>query len=151
MSSLRTAYVIPALMLTQRSGNSVSVVPLPGTTHVILTWSPFDVVKMTIDGAGERTRTSDPFITSEVRYQLCHTSIINYKIWWAQVDSNHRPHAYQACALTSWAMGPFIQLVKTTTLIPTTNFVEITINGALSRVPLFWFQRRYLLTLLKSL
>ena len=20
--------------------------------------------------------------------------------WWAQVDSNHRPHAYQACALT---------------------------------------------------
>ena len=25
---------------------------------------------------------------------------------WAQVDSNHRPHAYQACALTGWAMGP---------------------------------------------
>ena len=23
------------------------------------------------------------------------------EIWWAQVDSNHRPHAYQACALTS--------------------------------------------------
>ena len=23
------------------------------------------------------------------------------KIWWAQVDSNHRPHAYQACALTT--------------------------------------------------
>ena len=22
-------------------------------------------------------------------------------LWWAQVDSNHRPHAYQACALTS--------------------------------------------------
>ena len=21
--------------------------------------------------------------------------------WWAQVDSNHRPHAYQACALTA--------------------------------------------------
>ena len=27
-------------------------------------------------------------------------------LWWAQVDSNHRPHAYQACALTSWAMSP---------------------------------------------
>ena len=27
--------------------------------------------------------------------------------WWAQMDSNHRPHAYQACALTSWAMSPF--------------------------------------------
>ena len=27
--------------------------------------------------------------------------------WWAQMDSNHRPHAYQACALTTWAMRPF--------------------------------------------
>ena len=27
-------------------------------------------------------------------------------LWWAQVDSNHRPHAYQACALTTWAMRP---------------------------------------------
>ena len=26
--------------------------------------------------------------------------------WWAQVDSNHRPHDYQSCALASWAMGP---------------------------------------------
>ena len=22
-------------------------------------------------------------------------------LWWAQMDSNHRPHAYQACALTT--------------------------------------------------
>ena len=21
-------------------------------------------------------------------------------VWWAQMESNHRPHAYQACALT---------------------------------------------------
>ena len=27
-------------------------------------------------------------------------------LWWAQVDSNNRPHAYQACALTNWAMSP---------------------------------------------
>ena len=27
-------------------------------------------------------------------------------VWWAQVESNHRPHAYQACALTFWAMSP---------------------------------------------
>ena len=26
--------------------------------------------------------------------------------WWAQMESNHRPHAYQACALTIWAMSP---------------------------------------------
>ena len=24
-----------------------------------------------------------------------------FREWWAQVDSNHRPHAYQACALTT--------------------------------------------------
>ena len=29
-------------------------------------------------------------------------------IWWTWMDSNHRPHAYQACALTSWATGPYI-------------------------------------------
>ena len=29
------------------------------------------------------------------------------ELWWAQMDSNHRPHAYQACALTTWAMRPF--------------------------------------------
>ena len=41
-------------------------------------------------------------------------------VWWAQMDSNHRPHAYQACALTTWAMRPFkflqnwtIQIVRT--------------------------------------
>ena len=27
--------------------------------------------------------------------------------WWAQVDSNHRPRADQARALTTWAMSPF--------------------------------------------
>ena len=29
------------------------------------------------------------------------------RCWWAQVDSNHRPRAYQARALTCWAMSPF--------------------------------------------
>ena len=29
-------------------------------------------------------------------------------IWWEAMDSNHRPHAYQACALTSWASFPKI-------------------------------------------
>ena len=27
--------------------------------------------------------------------------------WWAKMDSNHRPHDYQSCALASWAIGPF--------------------------------------------
>ena len=27
-------------------------------------------------------------------------------VWCVWVDSNHRPHAYQACALTNWAISP---------------------------------------------
>ena len=34
-------------------------------------------------------------------------STLSKRKWWAQVDSNHRPHDYQSCALASWAMGPF--------------------------------------------
>ena len=26
---------------------------------------------------------------------------VSHEVWWAQADSNRRPHAYQACALTS--------------------------------------------------
>ena len=26
--------------------------------------------------------------------------------WWVWVDSNHRPHPYQGCALTNWATDP---------------------------------------------
>ena len=29
-------------------------------------------------------------------------------LWWAWKDLNFRPHAYQACALTTWATGPFL-------------------------------------------
>ena len=38
------------------------------------------------------------------RYML--RTISFYHSRWAWVDSNHRPHAYQACALTGWAIGP---------------------------------------------
>ena len=32
---------------------------------------------------------------------------VKMTLWWAQMESNHRPHAYQACALTIWAMSPY--------------------------------------------
>ena len=35
--------------------------------------------------------------------------------WWAKIDSNHRPHDYQSCALASWAIGPSS---KSNSLIP---------------------------------
>ena len=37
-------------------------------------------------------------------YGLCVSrrfALAAFAAWWAQVDSNHRPHAYQACALTT--------------------------------------------------
>ena len=37
-----------------------------------------------------------------------------YKKWWAKMDSNHRPHDYQSCALASWAIGPYLVEIKST-------------------------------------
>ena len=34
-----------------------------------------------------------------VQFSRCELGL-QKKTWWAEVDSNHRPHAYQACALT---------------------------------------------------
>ena len=43
-----------------------------------------------------------------IRFSMnVYTSMFYYRSWWAQVDSNHRPRAYQARALTTWAMSPF--------------------------------------------
>ena len=46
-----------------------------------------------------------------IRLTLVDATIINHKYQivnpkWARVDSNYRPHAYQACALTNWATSP---------------------------------------------
>ena len=35
-------------------------------------------------------------------------NLTNVVLWLAQVDSNHRPRAYQARALTTWAMSHHI-------------------------------------------
>ena len=51
-----------------------------------------------IRGGGERDRTDDPLLAKQVLSQLSYTPTI---VWWAREDLNLRPHAYQACALTS--------------------------------------------------
>ena len=38
--------------------------------------------------------------------------------WWAKMDSNHRPHDYQSCALASWAIGPYWSLLLAWVLLP---------------------------------
>ena len=55
-------------------------------------------------GGNKWTRTTDIKMLMWVRLLFPeHLTMF----WWEQVDSNHRPHAYQACALTSWAMFPY--------------------------------------------
>ena len=45
----------------------------------------------------DRVRTDDPLLAKQVLSQLSYAP----KKWWAREDLNLRPHAYQACALTS--------------------------------------------------
>ena len=63
-------------------------------------------------GGGERDRTDDLLLAKQALSQLSYTpkvsNIANFVplLWWARVDLNYRPHAYQACALTRLSYGP---------------------------------------------
>src|ERR1700680_5063234 len=46
-----------------------------------------------------RARTGDPLLAKQVLFQLSY--IPEWIRAWAFVDSNHRPHGYQPCALTN--------------------------------------------------
>ena len=53
-----------------------------------------------------------PLFSLILRINIRRLPLLRFRLaalaaWWAQVESNHRPHAYQACALTFWAMSPF--------------------------------------------
>ena len=66
-------------------------------------------------GGAERDRTADPLLAKQVLSQLSYSPNfwVNHQKtvaskrnrltmqWWARVDLNYRPHAYQACALTN--------------------------------------------------
>ena len=47
-------------------------------------------------GGDERARTADLLRARQALSQLSYIPV-----WWAWIDSNDRPHAYQACALTT--------------------------------------------------
>ena len=48
-------------------------------------------------GGARRSRTDDILLAKQALYQLSYGPV---SVWWAEEDSNFRPHAYQACALT---------------------------------------------------
>ena len=54
------------------------------------------------NGGASRNRTDDILLAKQTLYQLSYGPLqdqCKWK-WWARADSNCRPHAYQACALT---------------------------------------------------
>ena len=55
-------------------------------------------------------------------FQILKSTFNFPKYWWAKVDSNHRPHDYQSCALTSWAIGPY--LVEISGIEPLTSCLQ---------------------------
>ena len=62
-------------------------------------------------------------ISKTRRYLISSISyLISFKKWWAKMDSNHRPHDYQSCALASWAIGPF--LVEISGIEPLTSCLQ---------------------------
>ena len=46
--------------------------------------------------------------------------------WWAKMDSNHRPHDYQSCALASWAIGPYLVDTSSISLASATSCPKLT-------------------------
>ena len=71
--------------------------------------------------------------------------------WWAWVDSNHRPHPYQRCALTAWATRPFYIIIykvvpRGRIELPTQGF-----SGLCSTTELPWLKKsKWVYTNLKT-
>ena len=74
-------------------------------------------------GGGERVRTDDLLRARQALSQLSYTPNLAWRTertpacdgtcvtlyalsWWAWMELNHRPHAYQACALTKLSYRP---------------------------------------------
>ena len=60
-----------------------------------------DVVLISSAGGARRDRTDDLMLAKHALSQLSYGPNLQRGKWWARVDSNYRPHAYQACALTT--------------------------------------------------
>ena len=64
---------------------------------------------------------------------------ISLKKWWAKMDSNHRPHDYQSCALASWAIGPYdFFLVEISGIEPLTSCLQGRRSPSWAKPPYFF-------------
>ncbi len=79
-----------------------------------------------------RDRTADLLRARQALSQLSYSPIfVSSRYWWVWVDSNHRPPAYQASALTSWATDPISSLLLSKpnqsvwTLIVVSSYKEV--------------------------
>ena len=76
-------------------------------------------------GGGGRDRTDDLRLAKPALSQLSYAPFSNIgceyfgsvaiEKWWAWVDLNYRPHAYQACALTKLSYRPISSAVAVET------------------------------------
>ena len=57
------------------------------------------------------------------------TKVTSFFIW-AAVDSNHRPHPYQGCALTTWASSPYFNKGTLASIFPRKfkSIIDIILN-----------------------
>ena len=54
------------------------------------------------NGTHGRTRTCDKLVNSQLLYRLSYMGVfVFFRQWYSGVESNHRPAAYKASALTS--------------------------------------------------
>ena len=81
-----------------------------------------------------------------------HISCIQFSryIWWAWEDSNLRPHAYQACALTTWATSPNVFVRHSQTLVeisgiePLTPCLQSRCSPSWAIPPYYWVNSLFL-------
>jgi hypothetical protein len=85
------------------------------STTSILHVEDFDLVVYEMNGAGERSRTLDLLITSQLLYQLSYTGRSR---WWRMTGSNRRPPACKAGALPAELILHVVDISATSVIVP---------------------------------
>ena len=81
----------------------------------------------------KRLNEASTQVGTSVNLSILHFAfcILHFKKkWWAKMDSNHRPHDYQSCALASWAIGPYLVDASSISLASATRCPKLTHSAA---------------------